>query len=112
MDAISNADRFALLLRQKLEERAKKKGLSKNKIEEARRLSVSERHSIRSVTGAAARSGADDLERTLIEQLLVDQFGAALINDPKFQDIIGRVAKMMQDDKDLKQIMSTVIASL
>jgi hypothetical protein len=112
MDPISNVDRFAVLLRQKLEERAKRQSIRTRGTPEAKPLQG--REAIQAVTGRAARSGADKevLERTLIEQLLVDQFGTALVNEPKFQDIINQVAKMMREDRALRFLIDGAITTL
>jgi len=48
----------------------------------------------------AAVEGVDDrqLRRTLVQGLLTDQFGDALLNTPQFQQTIDRVVQALEGD--------------
>lgn len=112
MDPISNTDRLVRLLRQKLAERTQTKrasGPSQTGPVDARGL-----EKIRAVTGRLADAGVEDeqMRRALIEQLLVDQFGAAMINEPKFQQVIDRVHGIMKADPEIGSLLDQTLADL
>jgi hypothetical protein len=112
MDAISNADRFVILLRQKLAERAQAKRPSSARRADAKPASGHD--AVRAVAGRAARAGAEDrkLRRTIVEQLLADRFGTALVNEARFQQIVDQVSELMVSDPDLGDLFSEVIAQV
>ena len=110
MDAISNADRFVILLRQKLAERAqaKKSASSLPVIGKP----VTGHDAIRAVAGRTARAGAEDniLRRTIVEQLLAQRFGAAIVNEARFQQIVDQVSELMASDSGLGDLFADVMA--
>ena len=110
MDPISNADRFVILLRQKLAERAQTKKTSPTAATDAK-PTVSH-HAVRAVAGRTARAGVEDrkLRRTIVEQLLVDRFGAALVNEARFQQILDQVSELMASDPNLGDLFAEVMA--
>jgi hypothetical protein len=112
MDPVSNADRLVRLLRQRLAERGKaQSGRSASAPSEVQHRDPA---TTKAITGNFARAGgtAQALRRTLIEQLLTDQFGAAMANEPKFQQIVDRVASAMNADPDIAAMMEQVIGEL
>lgn len=112
MDPISNANRIAMLLRQRLQERSKAAAAAR-----AGRAGVGG-------SGDTARKGAvrspdvvealDDrrLRRALVEDILVDQLGSGLINDAKFQQVVDRVADAIAADADGAAVLARVMADL
>jgi len=112
MDPISNTDRFAALLRQKLAERARTRGTGRaaggkvGKAEAGR--------APRSVAGLSARAGADDrlLGRTIVEQLLAERLGDGLANEPRFQQVIERVTTLIAEDAELGAMLQDIIAQV
>jgi hypothetical protein len=112
MDAISNTDRFVILLRQKLAKRAETKELRRTEKTVSR--APAGRDGIRAISGRAARAGANDkiLRRTIIEQLLADRFGSALINEARFQEIVDQVTELMASDPSLSSLFTSVVAEI
>jgi hypothetical protein len=112
MDAISNADRLVRMLRQRLEERAKAKVASRTV--SAAPVDARGLDKVRAVTGELAGAGAKDeqLQRALVEQLLADQFGAAMVNEPKFQQIVDRVHAIMEEDLDVGAMLKQTLFDL
>jgi hypothetical protein len=112
MDPVSNTDRLVRLLRQKLEERGRAKKREKTAGKQPIRLDGLEH--VRAVAGEIAQAGADDrqLNRLLIEQLLSDQFGPGLINEPRFQQIVEQVAEMMAGDPVISALLSQASAEI
>ncbi|MEO5587431.1 MAG: hypothetical protein ABIQ81_07040 [Novosphingobium sp.] len=109
MDALSTADRFVVLLRQKLAERAQAQAAS------GKRTARAERPAPRRPIGErAARAGADDrgLRRTIVEQLLTDQLGAELANEPRFQQVVERVTDIIAADAALGAMLGEVMAEV
>jgi hypothetical protein len=110
MDAISNADRFVVLLRQKLAERAKSRATQRTSA--AQSAKAEQRDTVTAVSSRAAKAGAEDrkLRRTIIEQLLLDRFGTALVNEARFQEIIDQVTELMAAEPGLSELFADVIA--
>src|SRR6185312_13907928 len=107
MEPISNADRLVMLLKQKLEERAKAaRGGGKGKANVAVPVEAS------GVRALAALEGADErsLRRAIIQNLLADQLDPALINDAQFQQIVTRVTDALEDDRGASQLMHHEVA--
>jgi hypothetical protein len=112
MDPVSGADRFVRLLRQRLEERAKaQNAVPSGKVARAR---PRDSDALSPLTGALARAGADDdrLRRSLVEQLLADHFGPALVNDAKFQQVVDDVTQIMASDESIGPLLNNALGGL
>ena len=92
MEPISNADRLVLLLRQKLQERAKA-GRAANR-QKAVPDSPAEPSALQAL---AAVESVDEgvLRRAFVQNLLADQLGPELLNDAQFQQIVSRVTALL-----------------
>ena len=110
MEPISNADRLVILLRQKLEERAKagKAGQAGSK------ANVESPEEPSGVRALAAIEGTDErqLRRALIQNLLADQLGPELLNDAQFQQVVTRVTDTIEDDPVAAKLLSRLVADL
>ena len=112
MDALSNVDRLVLLLRQRLEQRNRTGSVGTSG--RISRVAPDSVISTEGLTGDLALAGAadDQLQRALVEQLLTDQFGAALVNDVRFQQVVDRVAHLLADDADMRDVLDTALATI
>lgn len=112
MDPISNADRLVLLLRQKLQERAK--AASAGKAAGKANANVATPAEPSGVQAMAAIDGADEraLRRALIQNLLADQLGPELVNDAQFQQIVSRVTEAIEEDQGASQLLSRLVADI
>ncbi|MEI9997615.1 MAG: hypothetical protein WDM91_23675 [Rhizomicrobium sp.] len=110
MDPISNADRLVLLLRQKLQERAKA-GSAARPGAASKGQAPAEPSAIQAL---AAAEDADEhtLRRAFLQNLLADQLGPDLVNDAQFQQIVSRVTQAIEDDADAARLLSRLIADL
>jgi hypothetical protein len=110
MDPISNADRLVLLLRLKLEERAKANASSRSNTKPRADTPASPS----GVRALASIDWSDErpLRRAIIQSLLADQFGADLVNDAQFQQIVSRVADVIEDDAGAAELLTKVVAEL
>jgi hypothetical protein len=112
MGPISNVDRIAILLRQKLLERAKTAGSDKagNDIEVRRQMAGG----FEAVRALVAIEGVDERQRrrAFIQSILCDQFGADLVNDAQFQQLVGRVSQAIEDDEISAALLSRLIIDL
>ncbi|SRR6266702_1097960 len=111
MDPISNADNLVLLLRQKLQERAKTAAKARAGI---RPRASSEAVGMSAVQQLAAAEGVDErqLRRALVQNLLVEHFGPALLNDAQFQQIVSRVVGAIEEDTDASNLIARVLSEL
>jgi len=110
MEPISGTDRLLALLRQKLEERARAgsahRGSSKLPSNQSREPS--------GVHAYAAVDGHDErqLRRALVQHLLGEQFGADLLNDAHFQQIVARVTDAIEEDEVAARLLSDLVQEL
>jgi hypothetical protein len=112
MDPVSKSDRLIRLLRQRLEERSKAR--SAEAATPASRVQPRGLEATKAIADRFARDGGSDaaLRRTLVEQLLAEQFGTSLVNEAKFQQIVDRVTSAIKSDPSTSQIFEQVIAEL
>lgn len=112
MDPVSNANKIAMLLRQRLQERARSGGAGAA----GRKQSNPAGDPVRAgaLHGAAAVGALDDrrLKRALIEKILSDQFGAAMINDARFQQVVDQVTDTIDEDEEGAALLSRAVADL
>jgi hypothetical protein len=110
MDPVSNASRIAMLLRARLQERAKSGAAARP----GHRDSADAASRKDAVRGADAIEGLDDrrLRRALIENILADQLGAGLVNDAKFQQVVDQVTETIEGDGDGALLLARAIADL
>lgn len=103
MDPISNVDQLVLLLRQRLQERAK-----------TARRGEPLRTASRPAQPLAALSGLDERQfrRALIQNLLAERLGRHLLNEAGFQQVIDQVVDALESDDLASQTLSRVVADL
>jgi hypothetical protein len=110
MTRISNVDHVMLLLRQQLQrmsktERQRRSGNVSSTTSERREPALGR---IEEITRADELSD-DDLARTLVGALLVDEFGEAVANDPKFHTLVGEVHRIIASDADSKALLQDAL---
>jgi hypothetical protein len=109
MEPISNADRLAALLRQRLLERARTAGRS-GKGETA----GTRQESIDRVYGTDPVEARDErqLRRSLIQTILADEFGSELMNEAEFQQVVDRVVETIDADEAGGLLMGRVAKAM
>lgn len=112
MDPISNSDRLVRLLRQQLEERSRAKKTRKG--DETQPVRQSGLDQVRAIASEMAQTGGQDhqLRRLLVEQLLADQFGTGLVNEPRFQQVVDQVSELMSEDDAVSALLAQATADL
>lgn len=110
MDPLSNVDRLVLLLRQRLQERD--------------RTRKTPGASVRSKTlpppgptaaqALAAMDGVDDRQfrRAVIQGLLTDQLGPAILNDASFQQVVDRVVGAIEGDDQGRLLLDRIASEM
>lgn len=108
MEPISNVERVALLLREKLAERAK---TARGK---ASSLNSRQPAAPSSVAALAALDDVDERQfrRAVIQSVLVDQFGRNLMNDAAFQQIVEQVCAAIDTDPDARSLLDRAARDL
>jgi hypothetical protein len=112
MDPVSNANRIAMLLRQRLQERSKSATAERSGRRDLPGAVDAPRKG--ALRGASAIDALDDrrLKRALVENILADQLGAGLINDAKFQQVVDQVAEAIESDTDGALLLAKAITDL
>lgn len=110
MDPISNVDQIVLILRQRLLERARTSAGRRNSSQEGARGI----HARTSIQELAAVESIDDrqLKRALIQGILTEQLGSALINEAKFQQVVDRVTDTIEADAQGSSLLSGLVTEL
>lgn len=110
MDPISNADKILLVLRQRLETQAKaaKKSGGQGSGAAARQAPFDAVQAV----AAAGTATERQLRRLVIQSLLSDQFGGALLNEAKFQAIVDQVTDAICADEATSHLLGKVIGEL
>lgn len=111
MDPISNVDRLVLILRQRLQERAK---ANASRSERRERSEQEPATGLDNVQAMAAVEGVDDrqLGRALIQSILADHFGPEMLNEAKFQQVVDRVTEAIGEDEGGAQLLSRMVGEL
>ena len=115
MHPISNVDRIVLILRQRLQERARASSAGRK---EGRAPAGSggqgAANPMETVQALAAVEGVDDrqLKRALIQGVLAENLGKGLVNDASFQQMVDRVTETLDRDPELGPLMARVAADL
>lgn len=109
MDPVSNVDRLVLLLRQRLQERDRTRGVSRSGTRRAPAPT-----GLDAARALAAIDGVDErqLRRSLIQGLLSDQFGTAMINDARFQQVVDRVTDALESDETGRALLDRISREL
>lgn len=106
MDPVSNVDRLVLLLRQRLHERDRSSKTNRKAREKKSALSAA--------TALAAVDSVDEyqLRRAIIQGILGDHFGSAVVNEARFQQVVDRVVLAIASDDDARALLDRVGADL
>jgi hypothetical protein len=112
MDPLSNVDGLVLVLRQRLLERSRATAPERpgQKLNSGNKKQTS----LDNVRALAGIHGVSDqqLGRSLIQSVLADQFGASVINEARFQQVVDRVAETMEAEPGAAGIMAQIVSDL
>ena len=111
MTRISNADQVLLLLRAHLERNAKMrgKGAAAHPARAEARKGPLER--VQHIAGAENLS-EHDVSRALIAGLLAEEFGEDVASEPRFQDLVDNVLKLIAADEEGRALVRNAVAQL
>jgi hypothetical protein len=111
MDPVSNANRIAMLLRRRLEERSRASAAGRTGRKTVGSVADAPR---RSGVQAAAAEELDDqqLRRVVVENILADQFGDRFVNDAGFQQVVDQVTDAIRQDDKGALVLAQVLADL
>jgi len=109
MDPISQVDQLALILRQRILEQSKGRVTKRKTPDSEPRTSW-----VAGLRAMAATEGVDDhqLRRTLVQNILADQFGHGLVNETKFQQVVERVTEALEADKAGSTLIDRCVVEL
>ena len=104
MTRVSNTDQVLLLLRQQLQRMSGKPGAkraAKTESGKAPQQAISRLKALAQLEDL----NSDDFERTLIQGLLIDEFGEGIVNDPRFQKLVEKVLAIISSDQQTRQLL-------
>jgi hypothetical protein len=112
MDPISNVDQLVLLLRQRLTERSRASPGGQR--DRTHSPSEPTQGSVHSVQALAALEDVDEhqLKRAVIQSILAEHFGAGLVNDAKFQQVVDRVTETLESETGAPLLFAQVVREL
>lgn len=108
MDPISNADRLVMLLRRRLQSRARASGASST----SSRPLVQDIPALEGVQALAGELNDRQLGRTLIQAVMADGFGEELVNEARFQNVVDQVVEALESDPLTAKLLSRAISDL
>lgn len=110
MEPVSNVDRLVLLLRQRLEERDRTRTSQRPGSTKTTSNDVSKS----AVQALAATEGVDDRQfrRAVIQGLLTDRLGTAMMNDAAFQQVVDRVVGAIESDEETRKLLDRIANDL
>ncbi len=111
MDPISNVDSLVLLLRQRLTERSRTASPATSGSRRQPRAAPDAADHLRAIAGVDGVNGRQ-LKRALVQSLLTEHFGAAFINDARFQLIVDQVTDTIEREPGPSKILAQVIREL
>lgn len=105
MTKISNVDQVLLLLRQQLDRMATR--APARRTTKTGSATGAERKALHRVRALAALGNLsdEDLERSFIHGLLVEQFGDDIANDPQFQRTVADVHRVIASDDASRRLL-------
>jgi len=106
LDPISNADRLAAILRQRLAERSRTDRAGPRGTSTARGGQAIDRVDALAATGD--RSGRAP-RRLLVETILSEELGPHLLNDPGFQQVVDRVVDAIEGDAAAADLLERAV---
>ena len=113
MDPISNVDAIVLLLRQRLTERAR---AERGGRAEAGRSERQTAPAVRQdpLQALAAVEGLDDrtLGRALVQTVMAEHFGARMVNEPQFQQVVDQVSETLRADPATAKLLQRILGEL
>ena len=106
MTRISNADQVLMLLRQQLgrlgkSDRTRRSGTAGAQAAERRRPAAGRVEEVMRTDDLSE----EDLGRTLVAALLVDEFGEGAANDHKFRQLANEVHRIIASDPEAKRLL-------
>lgn len=111
-DRISAADQLVLLLRQRLTEhgQAQRKGRG----ESGRPASARQAGPAHAIQALAAIEGLDDrvLKRAIVQNILAEKFGAELVNDAEFQQVVEKVVSTLGDHAGGSELLARLVREM
>jgi hypothetical protein len=112
MDPISNVDRLVLVLRQRLLEQGRTASAGRKGVKA--QFDLGPPTGLDQVHALAAVDDVDDrqLGRALIQSILTDHFGSAMLNEAKFQQVVDRVTDTLKRDPQLSDLFTRVVGEL
>lgn len=110
MTRISNVDQMLMLLRQQLQ-RMSKSDKSRKSSATSSTATQKRETAARRIEAIVQRDdlGDDDLARTLLRALLVDEFGEAAANDHKFQKLVDEVYRIIASDANARNLLDSAM---
>lgn len=112
MTRITNADQVLLLLRSHLERSGRtrrKGGVGKTANSSSSRQTTLQR--VQEIAQTDAMSD-DDIRRSVISGLLIEEFGPEVVNDAKFQEVINDVTRVLSQNGKSRRLLDLAIEQL
>lgn len=113
MTRISNVDQVLVLLRQQLQrlgksDRSKKSGVASPPAAERRKAAAGRIEAVMRTDDLSE----EDLGRTLVAALLVDEFGEGAANDHKFRKLADEVYRIIASDNEAKRLLADAMETI
>lgn len=111
MTRITNADQVLLLLRGHLQRAQRQRKKDGPGAPERKQIRQGPLDRVQQLAGAEKLTDAG-ISRALIAGLLAEEFGAAVANDPSFQQMIDDVRQIIDNDESGRELLKNAVSQL
>lgn len=105
MTRVTNTDQILLLLQQQLQRVSEQKSKRRTARTDSNRSSQLPTIGRLKALAQLEELSNEEFERTLIQGLLIDEFGEAFVNDPRFQKMVDKVLIIISSDLQTRQLL-------
>ncbi|HYD86001.1 MAG TPA: hypothetical protein VEA80_00860 [Vitreimonas sp.] len=111
MTRVSNTDQVLILLRAQLQRAERQRRREAGSASAGRTAGAGPLRRLQALVGEGALSD-EDLPRALVTALLAEDFGAGLVNESKFQELVDQVGDLIERDATCSALLRACVAAI
>ena len=113
MVRITNSEQIALAMKARLQRLKKSPKPERTRPTDKVETSRSDQTNSLEVIVARQNDGDDDqLVQQIVTQILADEFGSDIVDDPRFKTVVDRVATLIMEDSDGLAMLNAALSEL
>ncbi|MEM9599392.1 MAG: hypothetical protein AAF926_00085 [Pseudomonadota bacterium] len=113
MVRITNSEQIALAMKARLQRLKKspkpERARPTDKVETSR---SDQTNSLEAIVSRQDDGDDDQMVQKIVTQILADEFGSDMIDDPRFKTVVDRVATLLTEDSDGRDLLDAALSQL